>query len=464
MSVRVRFAPSPTGSLHIGNARTALFNWLYARRHGGVFILRIEDTDRERSRPEFEGAILEDLRWLGLGWDEGPDVGGGKGPYRQSERLDLYRSAVDRLLAEGKVYHCFCSPEALEVQRRDRLARGVPPRYDGRCRALAADLVRRRREAGEPAVVRFQMPQERITVPDLVKGDVHFLGSDLDDFIVLRADGTPSYNFAAAVDDCRMEVSLVIRGDDHLANTPRQMALAGSLGWEPLRYAHVPLIHGADGAPLSKRHGAVTVAEHRAGGVLPEALVNYLALLGWSPPAGQDEVMDLPTLSRLFALERVSRAPARFDAERLAWFDRQHLRRASVEGLIARLGVPTSEMTRRAVDVLHRDARSLSEIRASVATLGMVDFSVPSSATLVLKALCGVFPPRIETEEQASLVLKAVGSQLGLPKRDVMHALRLGLTGREHGLPVASLLYILGPDEVQRRLDRALSLAATEGR
>ena len=460
MTVRVRFAPSPTGSLHIGNARTALFNWLFARRHDGRFILRIEDTDRERSKPEFEAAILEDLRWLGLRWDEGPDAGGEAGPYRQSERLSTYRAAVDRLLDEGKAYHCFCTPEALEAQRRELLARGFPPRYDGRCRALPSEEVSHRRRAA--AAVRFVMPPDRIQVLDLVKGDVQFLGSDLDDFVILRADGTPSYNFAAAMDDCRMAVTLVIRGDDHLANTPRQMAVARALGWEPPRFAHVPLIHGADGGPLSKRHGAVTVAEHRAAGILPEGLANYLALLGWSPPPGTNEVMDLPTLSGHFALDRVSRSPARFDAERLAWFNRQHLRRASVERLIEQLGVVATPLTRRAVEVLRRDASSLAAIRESLSALMEEPASLvggPDRAVLVAARRALAEEPA--TEAEAGSLLDELGRQLGLPKRAIMHALRLALTGREHGLPVASILYILGPEEARRRLERALTLAGT---
>jgi len=465
VTVRVRFAPSPTGSLHIGNARTALFNWLFARRHDGRFILRIEDTDRERSKPEFEAAILEDLRWLGLRWDEGPDAEGEAGPYRQSERLPAYRAAVDRLLDEGKAYHCFCTPEALEAQRRELLARGFPPRYDGRCRALPSEEVSHRRRAGAAAAVRFVMPPDRIQVLDLVKGDVQFLGSDLDDFVILRADGTPSYNFAAAMDDCRMGVTLVIRGDDHLANTPRQMAVARALGWEPPRFAHVPLIHGADGGPLSKRHGAVTVAEHRAAGILPEGLANYLALLGWSPPPGTNEVMDLPTLSRHFALDRVSRSPARFDAERLAWFNRQHLRRASVERLIEQLGVVATPLTRRAVEVLRRDASGLAAIRESVSAL-MEEPASPVGGPdyAVLVAARRALAEEPATEAEAGSLLDELGRQLGLPKRAIMHALRVALTGREHGLPVASILYILGGEETRRRLERAIgALPAARG-
>ena len=462
MSVRVRFAPSPTGSLHVGNARTALFNWLFARKHGGCFILRIEDTDRERSRPEWEAAILEDLRWLGLQWDEGPDVGGDAGPYCQSERLQTYRAAADRLLGEGKAYFCFCSLQALEVQRQERLARGLPPRYDGRCRAIPSEEVARRRGAGEAAAVRFVMPPERIVVNDLVKGNVEFLGSDLDDFVILRADGSPSYNFAAALDDCAMGITLVIRGDDHLTNTPRQMNLARALGWRPPEFAHVPLIHGADGAPLSKRHGAVSVTEHRAAGILPEALVNYLALLGWSPPSGADEVLDLPTLSRLFVLDRVSRSPARYDAERLAWFNRQHLRRLPVERLLAELGLLiTDDLARRSVEALRGEVASLADLRNAVDAI-RVD---PEPRTLhlteaeerALVQLRGALAVISEgTQDYAQKVLAYASRDLRDERRVLMHATRLALFGKPDGPPVATLLWILGPERAKSRVENAL--------
>ncbi len=463
MSVRVRFAPSPTGSLHIGNARTALFNWLHARKHGGCFILRIEDTDRERSRPEWEAAILEDLKWLGLHWDEGPDVSGSAGPYRQSERLPTYRAAADRLLSNGMAYFCFCSPQALEAQRQERLARGLPPRYDGRCRAIPAEEATRRRRSGEAAAVRFVMPSDRIAVHDLVKGDVEFLGSDLDDFVILRADGSPSYNFAAAVDDCGMGVTLVIRGDDHLANTPRQIAVARALGWEPPSYAHVPLIHGADGAPLSKRHGAVSVAEHRAAGILPEALVNYLVLLGWSPPSGTDEVQDLSTLSQLFVLDRVSRAPARYDAERLAWFNRQHLRRLPTDRLLAWMEpIPPDELTQRAVKVLSKEVDSLGALKRAVAEIRAEprpgSLRLTTADRRVLEALDKALAPgAVDTADDARRVLDRICRDLPGSKREFMHAARLALMGSPQGLPVATLLWILGPERAQRRLARALA-------
>jgi glutamyl-tRNA synthetase len=471
VSVRVRFAPSPTGSLHVGNARTALFNWLFARRHAGAFILRIEDTDRERSRPEWEAAIVEDLRWLGLSWDEGPDVGGPAGPYRQSERLDRYRAAGDPLLRAGKAYYCFCSPAALGAQREELRARGLPPRYDGRCRGLSPMEIARRTRANEPAAVRFAMPRERIPVHDVVKGVVQFLGSDLDDFVILRADGSPSYNLAATLDDFQMGITHVLRGEDHLANTPRQMALARALGWEPPTFAHVPLIHGSDGAPLSKRHGAVSVAEHRAAGILPEGLVNYLAVLGWSPPAGAGEVMDLPALSGLFALDRVSRSAARFDPDRLAWFNRQHLRRLPAERLLKevseRLAGADPRIAARAVEAVRRDAPNLEAFAEGVAAVSRgpcLDGTHPVTASerRVLegasRALRGT---SLGTEAEAQAFLDQLGKALEMKGGDLMRPLRMALVGSARGLPVATLLWVLGSVESLRRLDRALALAAT---
>lgn len=467
----MRFAPSPTGPLHVGNTRTALFNWLFARRHGGAFILRIEDTDRERSRPEWEVATLEDLRWLRLTWDEGPDGAGGRGPYRQSERLETYRAAARRLLEEGNAYYCFCSPEALDARRQERLARSLPPRYDGRCRQLSPAEIERNRSAGTPAAVRFVMPETPIVIHDLVKGDIEFLGSDLGDFVILRADGSPSYNLAAALDDGAMAITHVIRGDDHLANTPRQVALARALGWEAPKFAHVPLIHGADGAPLSKRHGAVSVAEFRSAGILPEALVNYLGLLGWSPPAGDTEVMDLSVLSGLFALERVSRAAARFDPERLLWFNRQHLRRLPLERVLCELSgrLPQADpgIAARAVEVLRREAPTVEALAAGVMAVtrepcwgagpGMAaaDRRVLEAVSLALGGAA------LQTEREAGALLDHLGKEVEVEKRDLMRLLRMTLVGTAHGLPVATLLWVLGSVESARRFERALRVAST---
>src|SRR5215510_5864634 len=304
--MKLRFAPSPTGQLHVGNARTALFNWLLARGHDGTFILRIEDTDAERSTRESESAILRDLRWLGLDWNEGPDIGGGHGPYRQSERLHLYTSYANELLAGGHAYYCFCAAQKLEDDRRKDLAAGRPPKYRGTCRDLSPDEARRRLDGGERAVVRFRVPPNMdVAFQDMVRGEVAFNSDVIGDPVLVRSDGRPAYNFAVVVDDALMEVTHVIRGEDHISNTPRQILLYEALGHPPPLFAHLSLVLGPDHAPLSKRHGATSVAEFRERGYLPEALVNYLALLGWSP-GESEEVVDVAEMARRFDLERVT--------------------------------------------------------------------------------------------------------------------------------------------------------------
>src|SRR6187551_1286290 len=291
--IRVRFAPSPTGQLHVGNARTALFNWLLAHGKDGTFVLRIEDTDAERSTRESEAGILEDLRWLGLDWDEGPDVGGPHGPYRQSERLHLYASYANELLASSHAYYCFCTAEKLDADRQADLAAGRPPKYHGTCRSLPQADTEARMERGERPVIRFRVPEsEEIRFQDLVRGEVVFSTEVIGDFVIVRSDGRPQYNFAVVVDDALMEVTHVIRGEDHISNTPRQILLYRALGFAPAEFAHLSLVLGPDHTPLSKRHGATSVAEFRARGYLPEALVNYLALIGWSPRTGGGETSD----------------------------------------------------------------------------------------------------------------------------------------------------------------------------
>src|SRR5215510_7524282 len=334
--MKLRFAPSPTGQLHVGNARTALFNWLLARGHEGTYILRIEDTDTERSTKESEESILDDLRWLGLMWDEGPDVGGVHGPYRQSERLHLYTSYANELLASGHAYYCFCAAQKLEEERRKDLAAGRPPKYRGTCRNIAPDEARRRLEGGERAVVRFRVPEHLdVSFQDMVRGDVTFSTDVIGDPVLVRSDGRPAYNFAVVVDDALMEVTHVIRGEDHISNTPRQLLLYRALGFAPPRFAHLSLVMGPDHTPLSKRHGATSVSEFRLRGYLPEALVNYLALIGWSPgasvddPGTNEELLPIGELARRFAIEDVGHAAGIFDVEKLAWMNRHYMKVAA---------------------------------------------------------------------------------------------------------------------------------------
>src|SRR5712691_6473228 len=318
--MRVRFAPSPTGQLHVGNARTALFNWLLARGSTATFILRIEDTDAERSTRGSEEAILRDLRWLGLDWDEGPDVGGAAGPYRQTERLHLYQSYAKELLASDRAYYCFCSMTQLEGERQAAAVEGRPARCA--CRRLSRDQAQARIATGERPAIRFRVREEGdVVFQDLVRGDVRFPIDVIGDPIIVRANGIPAYNFAVVVDDALMEVTHVVRGEDHISNTPRQILLYEALGFAPPVFAHLALVMGPDHSPLSKRHGATSVVEFRARGYLPEALANYLALIGWAPGEGE-ELLPLEELARRFRLEDVGRSAGVFDVEKLAWVNR----------------------------------------------------------------------------------------------------------------------------------------------
>ncbi len=333
--MRVRFAPSPTGQLHVGNARTALFNWLLAHGKDGTFILRIEDTDSERSTRESEASILEDLRWLGLDWDEGPDVGGLHGPYRQSERVHLYASYANELIAGEHAYYCFCSPGKLEDDRKGDLAAGRPPKYHGTCRNIPPDEAHDRIAAGERPVIRFAVPENvEVSFQDLVRGEVSFSSDVIGDPVLVRSDGRPAYNFAVVVDDAVMEITHVIRGEDHISNTPRQVLLYQALGFTQPEFAHLSLVMGPDHTPLSKRHGATSVAEFRERGYLPEALVNYLALIGWSPGGGQ-ELLPIEELARRFALENVGHSAGIFDQEKLGWMNRHYMKEASSTRLAA---------------------------------------------------------------------------------------------------------------------------------
>jgi len=323
-SVRVRFAPSPTGHLHVGGARTALFNWLYARHHNGTFILRIEDTDTTRSTEEYIEAITEGMRWLNLDWDEGP--------FRQTDRFDIYRSYVERLLREGKAYHCYCTAEELEQRRQQALAEGKTPKYDGRCRNLARSL------PGKSATVRFKMPEEgTIVLNDMIKGPIEFENTLLDDMIILRTDGIPTYNFVVVVDDIDMKITHIIRGDDHVNNTPKQLHIYNAFGWEPPQFGHLPMILGSDKARLSKRHGATSVMAYRDMGYLPNALVNYLVRLGWS--FGDQEVFSRDDLIKYFSLDNVGASAAVFNPEKLLWLNSQYIMNTPPERL-AELVVP----------------------------------------------------------------------------------------------------------------------------
>ena len=347
-SIRVRFAPSPTGYLHIGGARTALFNWLFARHNNGVFILRIEDTDEMRSTDESVNGILESMKWLGLDWNEGPGLGsdlptgqagptagatggqtpprGDYGPYFQMQRLDKYQAACDQLLKKGLAYPCYCTPEEVEKMRELALLAKRPPKYDGRCRNLTSEQRAASERAGKKKSIRIKTPQEGNTrFVDLVRGGLDFENALLEDFVILKTSGVPTYNFACVVDDHHMAISQVIRGDDHLSNTPRQILIYEALGWKAPQFAHLAMILGSDGSRLSKRHGATSVMEYKEAGYLPEALLNYLALLGWGTEDSQ-QIFSQAEMVEKFSLERCSKSPAAFDPNKLLWMNGEYIR------------------------------------------------------------------------------------------------------------------------------------------
>lgn len=460
--MRLRFAPSPTGQLHVGNARTALFNWLLARGSSADLVLRIEDTDVERSTAESETAILRDLRWLGLEWNEGPDVGGPCGPYRQSERLHLYSSYAKEMLGVGQAYYCFCSPAELEADRAADLAAGRPVRYSGRCRSVAYSTAEERIAKGERPAIRFRVPEDReIVFGDAVRGDVRFRTDVIGDPIIVRADGTPAYNFAVVIDDALMAITHVIRGEDHLSNTPRQILLYETLGFTPPTFAHLSLVLGPDHAPLSKRHGATSVAEFRAKGYLPEALVNYLALLGWSPAEGgaEAELMPLLELARRFSLEAVGHSAGVFDEEKLAWVNRHYLKLAEPARL-AKLAVPffngagvrvkeTEEglaFLASAMPIASGSVDRLDQVPARLAFLfdyapekTLADPHVGADmradgARAVIRALAEQLAaaPRLD-RDRFRAVANEVKSQTGQKARALFHPIRVALMGRAEG-------------------------------
>ena len=454
---RVRFAPSPTGYLHVGGARTALFNWLYARHTGGTHVLRIEDTDRERSTEEHTKVILDGLRWLGVTWDEGPFF---QGAYAARHQAD-----AERLLAEGKAYRCFCSREELDAQRAQAEAAGMGFRYDRRCRNLPPAEIARRMREGAPSTIRFMMDEVEIAWDDAVHGRISFQGRDLDDFVILRSDNSAIYNLAVVSDDIAMEITHVIRGDDHISNTPKQIALYRALGKEPPVFAHVPMILGSDGKKLSKRHGATAVGDYQDQGILPAAMRNFLALLGWSP--GEDrEILQEKEMVQLFSLEGIQKKPAVFDATKLEWMNGQYLSALPVEELeqpvrrqLEQMDVKVNRDLRPLIDSVKARSRTILHVAQQVAV--RLD---PTRATLDAKgeALCRklgpqflgnlsraekaleYIPPTEWTPERILTTLKTVAEENNLKLGDVMQPVRVALTGSTFSEPVNELLFVVG--------------------
>jgi len=476
--VRVRFAPAPTGLLHIGNARTALFNYMFAKRHGGTFILRIEDTDVGRSTETSMDRILEDLEWLGIRWEEGPDKGGSAGPYRQSQRLPLYSDYAEQLFREAKAYKCFCSNERLEALRKEQILKGEMPRYDGRCRSLSKAEISKLELEGLRPVLRFQIGKGSVVFEDLIHGRMHFESAGMGDFIIIRSDGMAAYNFACVIDDHLMHVTHVIRGEDHLSNTPRQILIYQALGWQSPVFAHHPLILGKDRSPLSKRHGATAVSQYREEGFLPEALVNYLVLLGWSPPSGE-EILPLEKIVEDFSLDDVSRSAPVFNRKKLEWLNSHYIRKKEKECFtelllpyLEKAGIPIKQIDtdhlNKISGVLKENIVMLSQIEEYLGIFFDEKFLFEEGAKTVLldsghreslHIILNVLEASSEiTPDNCSSLLSQLEEKTGRKGKDLYAPLRAGVTGKMKGPELVKTLPLLGKERMIKRLKMALEV------
>ena len=477
--VRVRFAPSPTGEPHVGNLRTALFSWLFARRHGGKFIVRVEDTDRERYVEGALDAILDSLRWLGLDWDEGPEVGGPYEPYLQSERLRHYEASAQELIDRGFAYHCYCSRERLEEMRTEQQRKKLPPGYDRRCRNLSPEEGRELMGQGTPPVVRFKMPLSGNTsVRDLIRGEVTWQSELLDDFVILKSDGYPTYHLANVVDDHLMEISHVLRAEEWLPSTPRHVELYRALGYEPPLFAHLPMILGPDRAKLSKRHGASSVLEYRDEGFLPEAMVNFMALLGWSLDDKTD-VMPMDVVLEHFSLDRIGKAGAIFDNEKLLWMNGVYIRQLSLEELADRV-LPFLEVdSAPSVGGIDRDylLRILPLVQERLKRLAqaseltgyffqgeiaynpddLIQKGMDADTTIraLRRALSVLSQAKAFDAHSLEEVLRATCADLGLSGRQFLGALRVATTGRTAAPPLFETMEVLGKERCLDRIEAA---------
>jgi len=484
--VKTRFAPSPTGWLHLGNARTAIFSYLFAKHHGGRLVLRIEDTDRERSKKEFETAIIEDLKWLGIDWDEGP--------YRQSERFEIYKKYVDLLLEKGYAYRCFCTQEELEAEREKAKKEGRPYRYNGKCRHLSKEEIEKNLKEGKPYTIRFKVPDGReIVFNDLIKGEVRFNVNDFGDFVIVRSDGSPVYNFVVVIDDAIMGITHVIRGEDHLSNTPKQILLYEALGFPIPKFAHLPIILGEDRSKLSKRHGAVSVRQYRIDGYLPEALLNFLSLLGWYPKDGK-EILSKEELIERFDLEDIHNAPAVFNREKLHWMNGVYIREVldlddltqRVINYLKQYGEKLSpEDQKVAKEILNKPfgyvKEVVSKVRDSFFTLKEfpqrakpffleeytlspeAEKQIEKATPEVAKNITQLFLEKVKKAEtfggeEFKKAAKEVSKELKLKPGMVFKTLRIALTGETQGVGLDLLANVVGKDSVIKRLERFLTL------
>jgi glutamyl-tRNA synthetase len=479
--VRVRFAPSPTGFPHVGNIRTALFNWLFARHYGGKFIVRIEDTDVTRRVKGAVRAILDSLRWLGLDWDEGPEVGGKYAPYIQSERLELYREAAERLVAQGDAYYCYCSQERLEAMRTEQTKRKQPPGYDRHCRDLTHEERAKKEAEGITPVIRFKTPLEgQTSFNDLIRGEVVFDNTTIDDFVLLKSDGYPTYHLANVVDDHLMAISHVLRAEEWLSSTPRHLLLYRALGFAPPQFAHLPMILGTDRAKLSKRHGAVSITEYRDQGYLPEAMVNFLALLGWSLD-DKTELIPREELIENFSLERISRTAAIFNRDKLSWMNGVYIRNLSAEEFFEAVQpylmtdeaagkalISDEEYVRAVLPLVQERARTLAEVTDLTQFFFVDELDYDSSLLLGEKmsrqSAVGALTAaqqrlrQLATFDASSLegVLRPLAAELGLKTSQFFGMLRVAVTGRTAAPPLFQTMAVLGRERCLRRIEAAL--------
>lgn len=472
---RVRFAPSPTGELHVGNARTALFNWMFARHHGGDFILRIEDTDESRSALSYQVNLLNDLTWLGLDWDEGPQKNGAYGPYKQSERLDIYAGHLQKLVAADLVYPCYCTEEELEEERQSLILSKRMPRYMGKCRNLTAAQRKEKEAAGRKPSFRFRVPDATIGFTDLIRGAMKFEGASIGDFIIVRSNGMPAYNLAVVIDDHLMGITHVIRGEDHLSNTALQIMLYRAFGFAPPTFAHHCLILGRDRAKLSKRHGSVSVGEFRKQGILPEALINYLGLLGSSFTDGR-EILSRKEMIAGFALERASKSGAIFDEEKLHWLNAIYIRNCATEDLIKRLS-PFLEQAGckmdsidpawfcRIIDLIKNDLTTLAEIGSHIDIFFEDKFAISAEARQILQKegagqVVKVFSEYLKTaagnpQDIYLDTIKYTKEKTGVKGKDLFMPIRAALTGRVHGPELDKVFAVIGIDAALKRIKLA---------
>lgn len=480
--VRVRFAPSPTGELHVGLARTALFNWLFAKKHKGIFILRIEDTDEIRSTKESVFGILESLVWLGINWDEGPvfsenferEYIGDYGPYFQMQKLEVYKKYAIELIKMGYAYYCYCTDEELEEMRKEQLLKGIPPRYSGRCRKLSEEDISRFQSEGRRGAIRFKVPDEgEVVFNDVIHGEIKFKNAEIGDFIILKSSGVPTYNFACVIDDHLMKISHVIRGDDHISNTPKQIHLYEAFGWEKPIFAHLPMILGPDRAKLSKRHGAMSIKSYRDEGFLPQTMVNYLALLGWSTSDSQQIFDSIDELIEKFSLERCGKSPAIFDFKKLLWMNSVYMKKISVDEIyergkrfIGQTGL-SPEYIKSAISLEKEKMTLLSDIpRLIDIFLAMPSYNSDpvdkyirnEKSKKILNDAVSIFEKAEEfSAGNLEKIFREYSLENGYKTAEVFHPIRVAVSGRMEGPSLFKMLELLGKNEVIKRIKFAIN-------